>query len=177
MRVLPMAGQRLRQGRIASVQVVHAGEASASALDPASFVAIAVLPVRAAIPGAEGDKVPDLDLLKPEAMWAAPAEWCPNPAATIRLRVAGDSMAPLILDGYVIALDTSDVARDGLLGQIVVASNSEEKRLLVSRLIRFDHTEALVFDQRQHQSVSLTDGSGSPWRIVGRVLWWTGRAR
>jgi hypothetical protein len=30
-------------------------------------------------------------------------------------------MSPLILDGYIIAVDTSDVSRDGLRGQIVVA--------------------------------------------------------
>jgi len=177
MRVLPIAGRRLRQGRIANVQVVHAGVESTTPLDPASFVAIPLLPVRAATPGAEGDKVPDLDQLKPEAMWAAPADWCPNPAATISLRVVGNSMAPLILDGYIIAVDTSDASRDALVGQIVVAYNTEEKQLLVSRLIRFDHTEALVSDQREHQSVLLADGAESSWRIVGRVLWWTGKAR
>jgi phage repressor protein C with HTH and peptisase S24 domain len=84
-------------------------------------------------------------------------------------------MSPLILDGYIIAVDTSDISRDDLIGQIVVAQNTEEKRLLVSRLIRFDHTEALVSDQRDQQSVLL--GNGSSWRIVGRVLWWTGKAR
>ena len=177
MRVLPTASRRLRQGRIANVQVVHAGGASASSLKPVSFVAIPILPVRAATPGAKGDKVPDLDQLKPEAMWAAPTEWCPNPVATVSLRVVGNSMSPLILDGYIIAVDTSDVSRDDLVGQIVVARNTEEKRLLVSRLIRFDHTDALVSDQREHQSVSLTDESGSSWRIVGKVLWWTGKAR
>lgn len=83
-------------------------------------------------------------------------------------------MSPLILDGYLIAVDTSDVSRDELVGQIVVARNAKEKRLLVSRLIRFDHTEALISDQREHQSVLLANESS--WRIIGRVLWWTGKA-
>jgi len=171
MRVLPMAASRLRKGRIANVQVVHAGERHAKR---ASFVAIPILPARAATPGAHGDKVADLDQLRPEAMWAAPSEWCPNPAATVSLRVVGNSMAPLILDGYIIAVDTSDVSRDYLLGQIVVAWNSNEERLLVSRLIRFDHTDALISDQREYQIVSLANESR--WRIIGRVLWWTGKA-
>ena len=34
-----------------------------------------------------------------------------------------NSMSPLILDGYIIAIDTLDVRRDQLVGQIVVASN------------------------------------------------------
>jgi DNA-binding XRE family transcriptional regulator/uncharacterized protein YdbL (DUF1318 family) len=172
MRILPTASRRLRQGRIASVQVVHAG--AGGSVKPAAFVAIPILPVQVGTPGADGGEVPDLDQLKPEAIWAAPAEWCPNPASTISFRVVGNSMSPLILDGYLIAVDTSDVSRDDLVGQIVVARNTEEKRLLVSRLIRFDHTEALVSDQRENRSVSLADES---WRIIGRVLWWTGKAR
>jgi hypothetical protein len=71
----------------------------------------------------------------------------------------------LILDGYVVAVDTSPASRDDLVGKIVVAWNPKEKALLLSRLIRFDHTEALVSDQRGHQSVLL--GNGSHWRIVG----------
>jgi hypothetical protein len=84
-------------------------------------------------------------------------------------------MSPLILDGYIIAVDMSDVPRDELLGQIVVAWNAREKKLLVSRLIRFDHTDALISDQREYQTVSLSPES--QWRIMGRVLWWTGKPR
>jgi SOS-response transcriptional repressor LexA len=173
MRILPIARRRLRQDVIASVQVVHAGEKTLSSLRPTDFVAVPVLPVHAATPGEDAEKVPDLDQLRPEAIWAAPAEWCPNPASTISLRVKGNSMSPLILDGYLIAVDTSETAREKMLGQIVVAWNRDEKRLLVSRLIRFDHTDALISEQRENQPVLL--GAEFKWRIVGRVLWWTGR--
>ena len=173
MRVLPVARRRLREGTTASIQIVHAGAKVVGPLKPTDFVAIPVLPVRAATLGEDADEVTDLDQLKPEAIWTAPAEWCPNPASTISLRVKGNSMSPLILDGYLIAVDTSEVSHDEVLGQIVVAWNREEKRLLVSRLIRFDHTDALISDQREHQTVLL--GVKSKWRIVGRVLWWTGR--
>lgn len=83
-------------------------------------------------------------------------------------------MSPLILDGYIVAVDTSSRENDRLVGQIVVAWNREQG-LLVSRLIRFDHMDALVSDRREYESVSLM--AGSDWRIVGKVLWWTGRAR
>jgi transcriptional regulator with XRE-family HTH domain len=175
MRVLPAADRRLRQGRVAGIQVVQAGEGRTSPSKPTDFVAIPVFPVYAATPGEDAEEVPDLDQLQPEAIWAAPAAWCPNPGRTISLRVRGNSMSPLILDGYIIAIDTSDVSRDELLDQIVVARNTEEKRLLVSRLIRFDHTDALVSDQREYHPVPLTPES--KWRIVGRVLWWTGKPR
>ena len=84
MRVLPTASRRLRQGRIA--------------LSKSSTLAKRVRrnrrvssPFRFSLSGqpllASGEEVPDLDQLKPEAIWAAPAEWCPNPAPTISLRV------------------------------------------------------------------------------------------
>lgn len=173
MRVLPVAHRRLRGGKIAEVRIVHAGAATAGPLRPSDFVAIPVLPVCAATPGEKSDKVADIDQLKPETIWAAPAEWCPNPTRTISLRVKGDSMSPLILDGYILAVDTSEVSPDRLVGQIVIAWNAEDKRLLVSRLIRFDHTDALVSDRRAYPSVLLA--TDSAWRLVGRVLWWMGK--
>jgi len=83
-------------------------------------------------------------------------------------------MSPLILDGYIIAVDTSDNANDRLVGQIVLASH-HEKGLLVSRLIRFDQTDALVSDRREYESVPVS--AGSDWRIVGKVVWWAGRQK
>jgi len=90
------------------------------------------------------------------------------------LRVKGNSMSPLILDGYIIAVDTIEIHHDKLVGQIVVAWNVD-KGLIVSRLIRFDHTDALVSDRREHESISLA--AESKWRIIGKVLWWIGRTR
>src|SRR6201982_702869 len=81
MRVLPTASRRLRQGRIATVQVVHAG--AMSSMKQEAFVAIPILPVHAATPGESAEEVADLDQLQPEALWAAPSEWCPNPTRTI----------------------------------------------------------------------------------------------
>jgi transcriptional regulator with XRE-family HTH domain len=173
MRVLPSARRRWNEDRVPTVQVVYAGAKKTLLREKEGLVAIPLLPVPAATPGEQGDKVADLDQLKPEAMLAAPSDWCPNPASTVSLRVKGNSMSPLILDGYVIAVDTSDVSHDQLRGQIVVAWNIE-KGLLVSRLIRFDQTEALVSDHREYESVTLTPESR--WHIVGRVLWWVGRA-
>lgn len=62
-------------------------------------------------------------------------------------------MSPLIFDGYLIAVDTSETAHEKMLGQIVVAWIRDEKRLLVSCLIRFDHTDALISDRRENQAV------------------------
>jgi transcriptional regulator with XRE-family HTH domain len=175
MRVLPAAQHRLSRERLDVLKVVHAGAGKKTAkVEPMDFVAISVLPVNAATLGERTQEVGDLDQLKPESLWAAPASWCPNPAKTISLRVKGNSMSPLILNGYLIAVDTSKSSREKLRGQIIVAWSKETRQLVVSRLLRFDHTDALVSDHRDHKSVSLAGESG--WRIVGKVLWWAGKA-
>jgi phage repressor protein C with HTH and peptisase S24 domain len=114
-----------------------------------------------------------LEQVQAESILAAPIAWCPNPKSMICLRVKGNSMSPLILDGYVIAVDTHDVHHEKLVGQIVVAWNVE-MGLIVSRLIRFDYTDALVSDRREYESISLAPEAR--WRIIGKVLWWIGKA-
>jgi len=172
MRVLPAARQRLQEDRLPNLRLVHAGGKKKSS-NTADFVAVPLLPVHAGTPDEAGDKVVDLEQVRPEATLATPVEWCPNPKSTMCLRVKGNSMSPLILDGYIIAVDTLDVHHDKLLGQIVVAWN-EDKGLIVSRLMRFDHTDALVSDRREYESISLAPES--EWRIIGKVLWWIGKA-
>lgn len=171
-RVLP-GGQGFARKRLSEVQMVRAGGGKRPTLKKASLVAIPLLPVHAGTAGSPGDNI-DLAEVPAESIMAAPLEWCPNPGSTVCLRVKGNSMSPLILDGYIIAVDTSEIESEHLVGQMVVAAH-KEKGLLVSRLIRFDHTDALVSDHREYESVPVRPGS--EWRIVGKVLWWTGRAR
>lgn len=172
-RVLPDARQRTTSNHVFDAQLVSAGSKKKISPEKADLVVIPFLPVHAGTPGVQGDQH-DLTDISAESVLAAPRDWCPNPASTVCLRVKGDSMSPLVLDGYIIAVDTSATENDNLVGQIVVAWHREQG-LLVSRLIRFDHMDALVSDRREYDSVSIT--AGSDWRIVGKVLWWTGRAR
>src|ERR1700721_136067 len=162
-RVLPEANRRFAENRIFDVQVVKAGSTKKQSLAQVDLGAIPLLPVHAGTPGAQGDTFVLTDI-SAESVLAAPQDWCPNPDSTVCLRVKGNSMSPLILDGYIIAVDTSDVYRDDLLGQIVVAWNIE-KGLLVSRLARFDHTDVLLSDHPE--CASFLPAAESRWRIVG----------
>ena len=74
--------------------------------------------------------------------------------------------------GYIIAVDKSQNNRRKLYGQIVVAAHKEQG-LIVSRLQRFDGTEVLVPENREHDSIAI---SSSNLRIVAKILWWIGRA-
>ena len=66
------ADQKGKGSGIRTVQVVHARAEKMLPAEKESFVAIPLLPVRAATPGEKGDRVADLDQLKPEGMLAVP---------------------------------------------------------------------------------------------------------
>ena len=83
----------------------------------------------------------------------------------------GRSMMPLVHDGYIIVVDTSQTHRKGLYGQMIVAAHNE-RGLILSRLQGFDDTEVLVPGNREYESVTM---SGSGWRVIAKVLWWIGR--
>jgi SOS-response transcriptional repressor LexA/DNA-binding XRE family transcriptional regulator len=171
MRVLPAVRSRLRRERVPRLQVVQAG-ARVTSKPAGSLVAIPFLPVMVATHGGKGDPADTLDQVRPESMLAAPSDWCPNPAHTSCLRVHGRSMMPLIHDGYIVVVDTSQTERQKLYGQIVIAAHKEQG-LIVSRLQRFDHTEVLVPENREYESTAV---STNGWKIVAKILWWIGRA-
>ena len=61
----------MREGRVATVQVVYAGAGKTTSLDPKDFVAVPVLPIHAVTPGEDASpvEITDLDQLKPEAVY------------------------------------------------------------------------------------------------------------
>jgi SOS-response transcriptional repressor LexA len=82
-------------------------------------------------------------------------------------------MMPMINDGYIVAVDSSQNERSELNGKIVIAWHNE-RGLTVSRLRRFDHTEILQPENSEYESITL--GRQDGWSIIARVLWWIGRA-
>jgi len=161
----------LRKDRMLKLEVVEAGVHRALK-QPEELVAIPLLPVVAATHGGKGDPAESLTQVPPESMLAAPSKWCPNPAHTSCLRVHGRSMMPLIHDGYIIVIDTSQTNHGKLYGHIVIAAHKDHG-LIVSRLQRFDDTEVLVPENREYESTAV---STNGWRIVAKLLWWIGRA-
>ena len=106
-RVLPREHLCIARAKVARVQIVHAG-GSKRAPKKNSLVAIPLLPVHAGTSGFPGDNI-DIAEAPIEDVLAAPSTWCPHPESTVCLRVKGNSMSPLILDGYIIAVDTSQI--------------------------------------------------------------------
>lgn len=141
--------------------------------DKSKVVPIPVLQVTVGTHGGEGDRHGNLNYIPAREVMGAPLEWCPNPGYTSLLRVRGHSMEPLIHDGNIAAVDSSQTDRAQLDGKIVIAT-SEEKGLCVSRLRRYPKFDVLESENRQYQAVVL--GKSSGWHIVARVLWWISSA-
>ena len=156
------------------LDLVEAGTgARLEALTKPKIVHIPVLQAVAGTHGGEGDKRDNLNRIPAKEMMGAPTEWCPNPGYTSMLRVKGKSMEPLIHDGDIAAVDSSQTDRTQLDGKVVIVSH-EEKGLCVSRLRRYPKFDVLESENRGYQSVVLDKGSG--WHIVAKVLWWISAA-
>lgn len=137
------------------------------------LVAVPLLSAHAATHGEVGDQHADLQQVPAEAVIATPALWLPNPSETSCLRVRGSSMAPMIQDGDIIAVDSSQNDPSKLSGKIVVALHSEQG-LSLGRFLVVDGTQILESENRQYEPIVL--GKDRKWRIIGKVLWWIRQA-
>ena len=171
MRVIPKRS-RISQRPAIDFQTVRAGSAGKKLSTP-QLVALPVLKVAVASHGGKGSASTLLQDAPVETMIAAPKDWCPNPASTFCLRVTGDSMKPLICNGYILAVDSSQADPSELNDKLVIAWN-EEMGLTVSRLHHYDHTEVLQPENKEYESIVLNNRN--KWKILAKVLWWVAKA-
>jgi len=155
------------------IDLVSAGTAAKHEQRKSKVIAIPVLQATVGTHGSQGDRHGNLNYIPAREMMGAPPEWCPNPGYTSLLRIRGHSMEPLIHDGDIAAVDSSQTDRTDLDGKIVIVSN-EEKGLCVSRLRRYPKFDVLESENREYQALVL--GKSSGWHIVARVLWWISAA-
>jgi phage repressor protein C with HTH and peptisase S24 domain len=156
------------KSKFEKIEVVTAGTgAKKYPLNKTKLAAIPLLKVHAGTHGERGDNLRDLNQAPQEDMFAVPLSWCPHPESTRCLRVKGKSMAPFLNDNDIVVVDSSQTKHTDLSGKIVVSWH-KEKGLSVSRFRKIDHVELLESDNREYQSITL---SNREWRIVGKVLW------
>lgn len=100
--------------------------------------------------------------------------WCPNPANFTCVRVRGDSMAPILHDGAIVALDHTQ--RDPLtLNQKMVAARYDDG-VTIKWLERHpDGTLLLVPENKNHPTLTLPRTPHNP--VIGLVAWWWNRQR
>jgi SOS-response transcriptional repressor LexA len=172
MRVLPKRRKRIGQSSLIDFRTAHAGSGGRTLSAP-QLVAIPLLKAAVASHGGKGDSSTLLHDAPVESMIAAPIDWCPNPASTACLRVIGDSMKPLINDGYILAVDSSQTNISELNGKVVIAWN-KDMGLTVSRFQHYDHADVLQPENRDYESIVLNNKHR--WNILAKVLWWMGKA-
>jgi SOS-response transcriptional repressor LexA len=98
--------------------------------------------------------------------------WCPNPADLTCIRVRGDSMAPILHDGALVAIDHSQ--RDPLaLHQKMVAARTDDG-VVVKWLERSpDGALRLVSENKSYPPIELPRTPANP--ILGLISWWQNR--
>jgi len=174
LRVMPKMRDRLQTSTFANLEIARAGSgAQKTHRQKPKLVAIPLLKVVAATHGETGGHPSSLLSGPVESMIAAARDWCPNPATTSCLRVRGNSMSPLIQDGYILGVDYSQSDQMLLNGKIVIAWH-KDRGLTVSRLRRFDHTEVLEPENHGYEAITL--GAKQRWTILAKVLWWIAMA-
>jgi SOS-response transcriptional repressor LexA len=172
MSILPESGQPSKLSQSIPIQIAHAG-VNRKALESPQLVAIPLLKIAVASPGEQVDSLETLHDAPVENVIAAPRDWCPNPVTTSCLKVRGKSMMPLIDDGYILAVDSSQTDPGKLNGKVVIAWN-RDRGLAVSRMQRYDNTDVLQPENNEYKSLILDRKSS--WKIVAKVLWWVGQA-
>ena len=75
--------------------------------------------------------------------------------------------------GYYLSNLPTQLQYSQLDNKIVVAWDAK-KGLSISRFRRYRGVEVLEPENREYESVILSESRG--WRIVGKVLWWIGKA-
>ncbi|MBI4467255.1 MAG: helix-turn-helix domain-containing protein [Acidobacteria bacterium] len=100
--------------------------------------------------------------------------WCPNPANFTCVRVRGDSMAPILHDGAIVALDHTQ--RDPLfLHQKMVAARYDAGVTIKWLERASDGTLRLVPENKDYPALTLPRTPENP--VIGLVAWWWNRQR
>jgi transcriptional regulator with XRE-family HTH domain len=121
-----------------------------------------------------GDNEPNLEHSPTIAKVMAPSDWNESKASVRCLRIAGEGMSPLILDGSVVAIDLSHFDHSELYNHVVLAWQ-KDFGLIVRRMKKFGAAEVLVADSDRSGSTTITLDRN--WRILGRVVWWISRPK
>ena len=174
-RMFPDGRSSLYRARFPDLEVAVAGSGKRKVdiSKKAKLIAVPLLPIQAAARGESGDANSNLDQVSAEEMVAAPSSWCPNPGDTTCLTVKGSSMSPLIENGDIVAVDSSQSDPADLSGKVVVAWHREHG-LSIARFLLVQGVQMLNSENREYQPLVLEKDRN--WRIVGKVLWWIRKA-
>jgi phage repressor protein C with HTH and peptisase S24 domain len=121
-----------------------------------------------------GDSDPNIEHSPAVGKVMAPPEWTENAQNLRCVRVKGEGMAPLIVDGSIVAVDVTQFHAANLSNAAVLAWH-KDFGLMVRRLKKIGASDALVSDADPTGTNALAFDHN--WRILGRIIWWLSRPR
>jgi SOS-response transcriptional repressor LexA len=107
-----------------------------------------------------------------QSILPVPREWVPRGASLVALKVVGDSMADLILDGFIVLVDTAQQDPRKLVGRMVAARSANG---VTVKWLRKDRDIFMLVPQHvslRHQVVIVR--SDEDFGLVGAVERWIG---
>lgn len=156
--------QRVEKLRIPEMRVVAAPKVKASGQVKAGYVALPILkdPAAAGSPRMIDERQVE------EYIVVSAKQARPSPDWLTCIKVAGDSMEPILKDGYLVAVDASVTDPRRLEGKMTVALVDEG--VTIKWLERIGSQWVLTPENKAHPQRPL----GRDDRIIGRVAWWYG---
>jgi SOS-response transcriptional repressor LexA len=100
---------------------------------------------------------------------------CPHPDDTVCVRVQGDSMSPVLEEGYIVAIDTADRDPKKLVAQMV-AARDPEGGVTIKWLRRVGEEMMLIAQHTSPRYNPIFLDRERGWIIIGRVLFWIGKS-
>jgi len=104
-----------------------------------------------------------------------PAEAVPHPLDTVCIKVCGDSMAPILQEGYIVAVDAVQRDRAQLIHQMVVVKEliGDDAGVTIKWLDRFGQEYILAPENKAYRPQAMTRDHD----LIGRVVWWHGHKK
>ena len=100
------------------------------------------------------------------------AEDVPHPLDTVCIKVSGDSMAPILQEGYIVAVDAAQRDPARLVHQMVVVKEltGDDAGITIKWLDRFGREYVLTPENKAYRPQAMTRDH----HLIGRVIWWHG---
>jgi SOS-response transcriptional repressor LexA len=105
-----------------------------------------------------------------ESRISLPRSWFRDESGIVGLRVVGDSMHPVVQNGFLVLVDVHDnLDLEGLEGKMVAARN--EHGVVIKWLRKFGDVWMLVSQNSDYAPIEVKKGG---YALVGRVVKWIG---
>jgi len=115
----------------------------------------------------------DVDEREIDFTLSFPSKMLPNSGRIIGVRVVGDSMSPILEEGYIALIDVTRRKADELVGRMIAARDKDGVTLKWLRRQSKDLYLLLPHNTSQRHPVQVIEPGGE-WSLIGEVVKWIG---